>query len=76
MHSNELTNVKACFITLYNANLKEIIYEQTECTTVQDEMLKAKHNDNDLFLAIEQGSGKFKDHAQVVLNPKMKDKVR
>jgi len=63
IHNNEMTNVKARFETLYNTNLKETIYKVAEQTTIQEAILNAKHNDNDLFLAIEQGSGKFKDHS-------------
>ena len=39
-------------------------------------ILKASHGDEKLFLALEQGSGKFKEHTNVVLNPKLKNRAR
>ena len=73
MHSNEMTNIKSRFETLYNVKLNDTVYQGIEQTTLEDILLKEKYGIHNLFLAIEQGCGKFSNHINVVLNPPVKD---
>jgi len=76
MHSNEMTNIKSRFETLYNVKLNDTVYQGIERITLEDILLKEKYGIHNLFLAIEQGSGKFSNHINVVLNPPVKDQAR
>ena len=76
IHKNEMLNIKARFETLYETQLNDIIIKEKKEYKLQDIILNIQYKDNNLFLAIEQGSGKYNRHTNVVLNPKVKNKAR
>ena len=76
MYKNDIINTKARFETLYNIKVSQVVYQGDKKTTLAEVILKASHGDEKLFLVLEQGSGKFKEHTNVVLNPKLKNRAR
>jgi len=73
MHYNDMANVKAKYETLYNINLNdEVMYENNESVTLEKALMDEKINGHNLFLAAEQGSGKFENDVTVIINPRMK----
>ena len=42
-------------------------------STIKEEIPNTKHREKNLFIAIEYKSGKFSHHANIALNPKIKD---
>ena len=76
IYKNEMLNIKARFETLYETQLNNIIIKEKKEYKLQDIILNIQYKDNNLFLAIEQGSGKYNRHTNVVLNPKVKNKAR
>ena len=76
MHANEMNNEKARFETLYETQVEDKVFVENEKIALADVILSAKHNDIELFLAIEQGSGATSRHTHVVLNPQVKNKAR
>jgi len=69
-------NINARFETLFNAKLDDIVYIEGKSTILEPILLEADYNDQPLFMTVEQGSGKHKNDIHVVLNPKIKNKVR
>ena len=73
MYFNDMKNVKAKYETLFNVQLKdEVMYDDSTTVTLEKALMDAKVKENKLFLAAEQGSGKYENDVTVILNPKMK----
>ena len=73
MHHNEMANGKAKYETLYNINLKdEVRYDDEQSVTLEQALMDEKSNGHNLFLAAEQGSGKFENDVTVIINPRVK----
>ena len=63
---------------LYEVNLKDDVWDKVNnCYVKLEQVLMMEKNDNNpLFLAVEQGAGKFKQDVNVVINPKTKMQSR
>jgi len=73
MHHNEMANGKAKYETLYNINLKdEVRYDDEQSVTLEKALMDETSNGHNLFLAAEQGSGKFENDVTVIINPRVK----
>ena len=59
MHANELVNVKAQYETLFNVKLKDMVQFNNEDYILGKILKDAIYNEYPLFLAVEQGEGKF-----------------
>ena len=71
MHSNEIKNLKAKYETIYSTSLVDYVYlpETKSYQKFEKYLMALKHEKNQLFLAAEQGSGKFEQNITVVVNP-------
>ena len=76
MQMNKWVNAKARYKTLFHSNKYEMVLKDGAQETLQSCILKQKHNDTSLFLAIENGSGKELNNALVVINPAKKFQAR
>ena len=74
MCHDDVKNIKSRCETLCNVNLKEKAWNTaiSRHVTLESVMMKAKIDNNPLFLAAEQGAGKFSNSVNVVINPKTK----
>jgi len=72
MHSNEIKNLKAKYETIYNTSLVDYMYlpETRSYQKFEKYLMALKHEKNQLFLAAEQGSGKYEENVTVVINPR------
>ena len=78
MYTNEMKNIKARYETIFNTSLKDMVLveENTSYRKLEKHLMMLKHNGEQLFLAAEQGSGKFEDNITVVINPRTASKSR
>ena len=76
MHANEITNVKARYELLYQANLGDQIMYDNQQYNLEDLILNQKEHRQKLFLAVEQTLGPNENCVQVIINPKLKNKAR
>ena len=62
MHHNDVKNIKSRYKMLYEVNLKDDVWDKVNnCYVKLEQVLMTENNGNDpLFLAVEQGAGKFK----------------
>ena len=58
MHCNEMKNAKASYKTLFNVRKRQLIQTKDETKNVEQTIRNVKVNGANLFLGIEQGSGK------------------
>ena len=78
MHHNDVRNNKAKFETLYDIKLKDEVWNtENSCyETLESILMKLTNENHPLFLAAEQGAGKFQKNVNVVLNPRVKKYAR
>ena len=78
MHHNDVKNIKAKYETLCDMNLKEEVWDtkSSRYVTLESMLMTLKHENHPLFLAAEQGAGKFKNNVNVVLNPRVKNQAK
>jgi len=78
MHSNEMKNLKAKYETIYNMSLTDyvLIAETRSYQKLEKYLMALMHNKDQLFLAAEQGSGKFEQNITVVINPRVASQAR
>jgi len=76
MYNNDLINIKARFETLFDTKLKDTVYKGTEKYTLEDLILSLTHGPHNLFIAIEQGSGKYQNHTNVIINLLVREQAR
>ena len=76
MRNNEIISVKARFGTLYNAKLSNTVFKGVQKYVLKDLIFNKKHRNENLFLAMGQGLGKFCSYANAVINPKVKDAAK
>ena len=78
MYHNERKNIKSRYETLYNVNLKDEVWdgERNKYVKLEKVLMEASNNNDQLFLAVEQGAGKYKKDVNVVINPKTRIKSR
>ena len=77
MHHNEMTNIKARYESLFNASLKErVLVSSRRHERLETVIMKANYNGSRLFLAAEQGSGKYENSVTVIINPRMINKAK
>ena len=78
MHHNDVKNVKSRYKMLYDMNSKEDIWDTEKDVYVKLEkiLMEAKSDKEPLFLAVAQGAGRYKNDANVVVNPHTRDKAR
>ena len=70
MHANDMLNVKARFETLHAAKVDDEVCEDGRQSKLEDLLREQKINEEPLFIAVEQGSGKSSLDVHVVINPK------
>ena len=71
MHFNEMANRRGRYETLFNASLKEkLIIENEGEVTFESYLMSLKDGDQKLFIATEQGAGKYQNDVTVIINPK------
>ena len=79
MHHNDVRNIKGKDETLHNVNLKDEVWdaENSHFVMLESILMKVTHENHPLFLASEQGAGKF--HCDVItvmnLRAKMHSKI-
>ena len=72
LHANEMVNIKARCETLHDVELnQQVKYEEKE-ERLGKTLRDANYKGCPLFLAIEDGSGKFEKDVHVVINPRVK----
>ena len=77
MHHNEMMNIKARYESLHNAKLKERVFiESRRHERLETVLIKQQHNGVRLFLAAEQGSGRYENSVTIVINPKAINKAK
>ena len=78
MYTNDRHNIKARYETLYDVNLNDEVWDTNKemYVTMETILMEAKIEKDPLFLAIEQGAGKFKNDLNVVINPHTRVKTR
>ena len=79
MHTNEMKNIKAKYETIYNMSLTDdyvLLKETRSYQKLEKYLMGLKVNNDQLFLAAEQGSGKFEDNVTVVINPRTASQSR
>ena len=76
MDLNEMINIKSRFEILYETKLDDVVYQGDNQSILKDVILTQKYKEDNLFLAIEQGSGTSSRHTHIVLNPRLKNKAR
>ena len=77
MHYNDVINIKARYETLIGASLDErILIESRRQETLESKLMTVQDGNNKLFLAVEQGVGKYADNITVIINPKMIKKAK
>ena len=76
MHANKIFNAKGRYKTLEDVNVKQIVkFNETQYEF--GKLLKSiKKDQSPLFLAVEQGAGKFQNHANVIMNLRMKNEAK
>ena len=74
MYHNDVRNIKVKYETLYDVNLKDEVWDTTNScyVTLESILMKLMNESNPLFLAAEQGAGKFRNDVNVVINPRVK----
>ena len=71
MHFNEMANRRGRCETLLNASLKEkLTIENEREATFESYLMSLKDGDQKLFIAMEQGAGKYQNDVTVIINPK------
>ena len=71
MHYNDVINVKARYETLIDASLNEKIKNESSMQeTLESILMKVQNGNDNLFLAVEQGVGKYENNITVIINPK------
>ena len=78
MHQNDRHNIKLRHETLFNVNLKEDVWDEKKNKHVKLEevLVEVKNDENQLFLAIEQGAGKHDKDVNVAINPQTRVQSR
>jgi len=77
MHYNDVINIKARYETLIDASLDErILIESRRQETLESKLMSAHDGNDKLFLAVEQGVGKYEDNITVIINPKTTKKSK
>ena len=77
MHCNDVINVKARCETLIDASLNEkIMIENRMQETLESTLMKVQNGNDNLFLAVEQGVGKYENNVTVIINPKTTRKTK
>jgi len=77
MHYNDMINRKARYETLVNASLNERIMIESRCqVTLESYIMSLKDGENNLFIAAEQGVGKYENNVTVILNPRTSKKAK
>ena len=72
MHCNEMKKLKARYETLFNARKRQLIKTKDEMKSAEQTIRNVKANGANLFLGIEQGSGKHSEDVQITMNPMCK----
>jgi len=70
MYGNEMNNVKACYEILYNVGMDDEVVENNQCIKLDDYLINIVDNTDRLFLAVEQGSGRYENSVIVIINPR------
>ena len=78
MHHNDVKNIKVKYETLHDMNLKEEVWDtnSSRYITLESILMKLTHKNHPLFLAVEQGAGKFENNVNAVLNPRVKNQAK
>ena len=73
-----MKNLKAKCETMCNVSLKDFVFipDTRSYQKLEKHLMTLKHNNNQLFLAAEQGLGKFEQDVTVVINPRTTSKSR
>ena len=77
MHFNDMKNIKAQYESMFNTLLNErIIVESRQQVTLESHLISLTEGGQQLFIAAEQGVGKYENNVTVILNPKMIKKAK
>ena len=76
MHANEYKNIKAWYEIIVDIKIDDFVIYQNQYCKIKDLLLEQKTNNTLLFLATEQGAGKFTDDIHMVINPHMKQAAK
>ena len=78
MHFNEMKNVKAWYEILFKVKLNHaiMVLDNRSYILLEQILMEAKSNNDNLFLAVKQGSGRFESNITVIINPKIKYKSK
>jgi len=76
MHGNEMNNVKACYEILYNIGMDDKVVENNQYIKLDNYLINIVDNTDQLFLAVEQGSGRYENSVIVINNPRRILKVK
>ena len=76
LHLNELNNVKVRFETLNGVNINNLAMFNDKQAGLKDILLEIKVNKVELFLSVEQGSGKNENNVLLITTPKMRQNAR
>jgi len=77
MYFNDMKNIKAWYESMFNASLNErIMVESRRQITLESHLMSLIEGGQQLFIAAEQGVGKYENNVTVILNPKMIKKAK
>ena len=78
MYRNDRHNINAKYESIYNANLEDKVWVESnrKYVTLEEILMSVKDKHDPLFLAAEEGSERIRKTINVVLNPKTKMKSK
>ena len=76
MHYNDVINIKSRYEILFDASVVDKVLFNGKEGILKEILLNVEDNEDRLFMAVEQGSGKGRNNIQVILNPGKKYKAR